>query len=455
MALDPHTAHLFDARLAQAQRTSRAPSAAAALIADGDVVWSGAAGRTNGRPDGEPASTTTQYRIGSITKTFTAVLTLRLVDDGLVGLSDPIVEHLPELAEQLPGVRVSELLTHGAGLPAETEGAWWERSAGRTWDELRPSIRLLHRPGRRFHYSNVGFAIAGELVGRLRGSTWWECLQREVLLPLGLSDTTYAPTEAAARGLAVHPYADLLHDEPATDTLAMAPAGQLWSTVHDLAAFATFLAGGDEAVLSEELRREMQLPALVNDEPGSAYSRAYGFGLDIINDAGQRFIGHGGSMPGHQSALRIDPETGDGAVHLVNSTAGLELDAIALVREFRARQPRIAPGWTAEPATTDAATTDAADLVGTWFWGPRPHLLTCEGTGLRLAPLAGGRGSRFTADGAGGWTGRDEYFAGERLTVHRDADGAPAYLDLGSFRFTRTPYDPAGDIPGGAGTGWR
>lgn len=450
MPLDPHLTHLFDARLATAQRASRAPSAAAALIAGGEVVWSGAVGHVDGRDSGEKATTATQYRIGSITKTFTAVLTLRLVDDGLVALTDPVAQHLPELTDKLPGVRVSELLTHGAGLPAETEGAWWERSHGRTWDELQSSIRPLHRPGRRFHYSNVGFAIAGELVGRLRKSTWWDSLQQEVLQPLGLRETTYAPTDAAAPGLAVHPYADLLHEEPATETLAMAPAGQLWSTVHDLAAFAKFLAYGDERVLSDELRREMQIPALINDDPGSAYTRAYGFGLDIINSGGQRFIGHGGSMPGHQSTLKIDPGTGDGVVELVNSTAGLALDTIGLVRELREHVPQIASAWTA-----DAPAPEALDIVGTWFWGPRPHVLTVEGTHLRLAPVSGGRGSRFASDAAGGWVGLDEYFAGERLTVHRDGSGGAPYLDLGSFRFTRTPYDPAGDIPGGAGTGWR
>lgn len=451
MTLDPALTHLLDTRLADAQRSSRAPSATAALIGDGEVVWSGAAGRTNGRPHGEPATTATQYRIGSITKTFTAVLVLRLVDDGLAGLTDSVAQHLPELADRLPGARVSELLTHGAGLPAETEGAWWERSHGRSWGELQSSIRPIHRPGRRFHYSNVGFAVAGELVARLRSSTWWDRLEQEVLQPLGLRETTYAPTHAAAPGLAVHPYADLLHDEPATDTLAMAPAGQLWSTVHDLAAFAKFLAYGDERVLSDDLRREMQIPALINDDPGSAYTRAYGFGLDIINADGQRFIGHGGSRPGHQSSLKIDPETGDGVVQLVNSTAGLDLDGIALLRQLRTHVPRTSPEWTA-----DVAPSDVLDIVGTWFWGPRPHLLTREDGGrLRLRPVHGGRGSRFTPGGPDTWTGLDEYFAGERLTVRRDPRGAATHLDLGSFRFTRTPYDPGGDIPGGVGTGWR
>ena len=126
------------------------------------------------------------------------------------------------------------------------------------------------------------------------------------------------------------------------------------------------------------------------------------------------------------------------------------LDTIGLVRTLRKHSAHIGTGWTAEPPAPDVV-----DIVGTWFWGPRPHVLTAEGSQLRLAPVGGGRGSRFASDAAGGWIGLDEYFAGERLTVHPGQGGGAAYLDLGTFRFTRTPYDPSGDIPGGTGTGWR
>lgn len=452
MPLDDHTRTLLDARLAQGQRLGRVPSVVAGLLSDGDLVWTGAAGTLDGRPDGPTPQANTQYRIGSITKTFTAVLTLRLVQDGLVDLTDPVATHLPELADRLPGVRVSELLTHGSGLPAETDGAWWERSAGRTWQELLPSVRPLYRPGRRFHYSNVGFAVAGELVARLRGGTWWERLQQEVVAPLGLVDTTYHPREDAAPGLAVHPYADLLHDEPATDTLAMAPAGQLWSTVSDLALFAGFLARGDEKVLADELRLEMQVPAMINDEPGAGWSRSYGFGLDVLNLDGTRYIGHGGSMPGFQSALRIDPATGDGVVLLMNNTAGIDLPALSLVDLMHQQQPRVAPAWSAAPPSKPA---EIGELAGTWFWGPRAHVLRIAHDGaLELTPAGSGRGSRFRPTGPDTYLGTDEYFAGEILTVHRTA-GHADHLDLGSFRFTRTPYDPQGDVPGGTGEGWR
>ncbi len=453
MQFEEPTDRLLAAHLAAAQRAARAPSVAAGVLADGALAWSGAAGRIDGRPDGEPASPATQYRIGSITKTFTAVLALRLVQDGLVALTDPIGDHLPELADTLPGVRISELLTHGAGLPAETDGDWWERSPGRTWAQLLPSIRQIHRPGRRFHYSNSGFAVLGELASRLRGPSWSALVQSQIVGPLGMTHTSYDPGPNAAPGLAVHPYADLLHDEPATDTLAMAPAGQLWSTVGDLAKFATFLARGNADVLGDELRREMQVPALINDAPGESWSRAYGFGLDIVNRDGVRYIGHGGSMPGHQAVIRVDPETGDGVVLLVNNTAGLGIDPLGLLDLARRHSPRRTPEWTAA-APADRAT--AAALTGTWFWGPRPHTVTSHGDGtLRLLPVGGnGRGSSFVPAADGAWVGVDEYFAGERLTA-LPSPQEPTHLDVAGFRFSRTPYDPRADIPGGTGDGWR
>lgn len=354
---------------------------------------------------------------------------------------------------------MGELLNHGSGLYAETLGDWWERSAGRSWEELLPSIRRAHRPGARFHYSNVGFAVAGRLVtevlgtGRSRG--WWGVIQDRILTPLGMRATTYSPTANAAPGLAIHPHADLLHDEPATDTGAMAPAGQLWSTIGDLSVFARFLTYGDPAVLPDDLRTAMHIPSLICDVPGESWSRAYGLGLDVVNRGGTRYVGHGGSMPGFQSVLRIDPSTGDGVILLVNDTAGIDLDAIGLLEASLALEPKVAQPWqVSSELDSGSHAHDLLPLTGTWYWGTRAHLLTVgPGDTLRLEPVHDGRGSRFEPTGPEEWRGLDDYFAGEILAVRRAADGAP-YLDLASFRLTRTPYDPEADIPGGVGRGW-
>ena len=100
-----------------------------------------------------------------------------------------------------------------------------------------------HPAGRRFHYSNPGFALLGALVGRLRGQDWTEALRREIL-DLGMARTTTSPEPPHARGFAVHPWADAMQLEPAEPTGLMAPAGELWSTADDLCRFAAFLLDG-------------------------------------------------------------------------------------------------------------------------------------------------------------------------------------------------------------------
>jgi hypothetical protein len=274
-----------------------------------------------------------------------------------------------------------------------------------------------------------------------------------VLAPLGLLRTTLRPVPPAAPGFAVHPWADLLLPEPAHDTGAMAPAGQLWSTASDLARFAAFLLGDTADVLDPATLEEMTEPALVDysHEPWSAY----GLGLWVFDAGdGHRIVGHGGSMPGFLAALFIEPQQGTGAVALANSTAGLDAslfhDMLGIVRTC---EPTVPPEWS--PA--QKVDRDLLDLLGVWHWGPSPFTLRLCGDGLlQLAPLGEGtRWSRFRRRDGGAWVGLDGYFAGEELRAGR-RDGAAIALEVATFVFTRTPYDPQAPVPGGVDdAGWQ
>ncbi|WP_323132284.1 serine hydrolase domain-containing protein, partial [Kineococcus indalonis] len=173
---------------------------------------------------------------------------LRCVEDGLTGLDEPLGAHLPELgARGVGALTVGQLLGQASGLQAETDGPWWERTPGGDWRELLPLLgpgALRHRAGTRFHYSNLGYGVLGELLGRLRGAAWDEVVAGQFLRPLGMDRTSTRPRGPAARGFAVHPWADVLLPEPEHDAGAMAPAGQLWSTVEDLARWAGVVADG-------------------------------------------------------------------------------------------------------------------------------------------------------------------------------------------------------------------
>lgn len=441
-------------RLRREQADQRLPSIAAAVVRGGETVWAGGAGTVDGHPEGIAATALTQYRIGSITKSMVAVAVLRLAEQGLIDLTDPIRLHLPELDPSLDRVSVLALLSQSGGLAAETSGPWWERSDGLTWEELLPSIRRVDLPGRRFHYSNVGYAVLGRLLEQVREQPWHEVLAAEIFKPLRMTRTTITPKGRHAPGLAVHPDAPLLHREPHTDTGAMAPAGQLWSTARDLGRWAGFLIVGDDRVLGSRLLREAQQPGMVADTASGSWERSYGLGFDVRNTGDRRLIGHGGSMPGFQASVMVDIEDASGVCLLTNSTAGPSATvARDLIEVLDTHQPAAVRTWHAE--TLSVGADQIADLVGEWYWGPRPYRLRMlSDDRLELGPVGGGaRWSAFERTGDDTWVGRDDYWTGETLRVVRT--GGVTYLDLGSFRLSRRPYAPDADIPGGVDTdGW-
>jgi CubicO group peptidase (beta-lactamase class C family) len=435
----PATRRALTHRVAVGQAEGRTPTLAAAVVRDGGQAWFGSRSMLDGHePDGD-----TQYRIGSLTKTFIAVLVMRLRDEGRLDLADLLGKHLD--AGEAAGATIAQLLAHTAGLASETPGPWWERSPG----ELRPGLADIlspapHPAGRLFHYSNPGYGLLGALIGQLRGHGWEEALRQEILDPLGMARTTLAPQEPHARGFAVHPWADVMQLEPADPAGLMAPAGELWSTAEDLCRFAVFLLDGDDRVLPAVTLAEMRAPASPpGDEAGAG---GYGLGLQLFRHDGRMLYGHSGSMPGFLATLCVSPADGVGAITLANATSGPDIGGIAfdLVRVVTDNEPRRPDRWQPLPEVDQALLA----LTGPWYWGPRAYVLRLVADrGLELAPATGrGRASQFRAEPDGTWTGLDGYYTGETLRLVSGADGTVDHLDLGSFVFTREPYGADGPL---------
>jgi hypothetical protein len=252
----------------------------------------------------------------------------------------------------------------------------------------------------------------------------------------------------------VHPWADVLLPEPMQEYGPMAPAGEMWSTVDDLARFAAFLLDGDERVLRTETLGEMRSPASAPE--AGAWDSGYGLGTQLLRRDDRLLSGHTGSVPGFLACVWVSPDDGLGAVVLTNTTSGVPIGGLTadLLELVADREPRIPAPWKPLPHVDPAV----LDLAGPWFWGPAPFVLRPLADGfVELSPLSGnGRGSRMRPAGDSTWTGLTGYFAGEPLRVGRDATGAVTHLDLGTFVFTRRPYDPAAVIPGGVEPpGWR
>ena len=191
----------------------------------------------------------------------TAVLVLQCRDDGLLDLDDPIGTHLPgdrvRRRHDAPAARAR--LRHAERAGRAVVGAVTGR-AGRPAARRQRRVRRGVRAEEHYHYSNLGFALLGEVVARLRGEPWMALVQSRILDPLGMRRTSYLPEEPHAQGFSVHHLRGTLTEEPAHDTGAMAPAGQLWSTIEDLARFAAFVSLGNPAVLADESLAEMRQP---------------------------------------------------------------------------------------------------------------------------------------------------------------------------------------------------
>lgn len=438
------TSRRLDALLSREQAAARLPSVVAGVVRDGALAWCGSRGSHTG---GQAPSADTQYRIGSITKTMTAVLVMQLRDEGRLDLGDLLGDHLPGVAYGERTLR--SLLSHSSGMESEPAGPWWERSPGRSFEELASALadtRPPHPPGATYHYSNAAFGLLGEVVARLRGCTWWEATQRWVLEPLGMRRTTYLPEAPAATGYSVHHFANTLTPEPAHDAGAMAPAGQVWSTVEDLGRYAGFLLGGDPKVLTADTLTEMATPQ--SGAAAAGLAGGHGLGLRLSAGGSGTMVGHTGSMPGFLAGLFVDRVRRTGAVALANGThgmrcEGLPLDLLATVEEL---EPSPVPPW----RPNDSVPSQVEEVLGVWHWGNTALAFSWTGEEVAVTQLATGLAAyRFRPREDGTFVGTVGYHHGETLRVVRNDDGSVNHLECATFVYTRVPYDPAAPIPGG------
>lgn len=417
---------MADARplLDDLQRTGRLPSVVLGVLRDGELAWAGGAGEVPG-----PVAHT-RYRIGSITKTFVAVAVLRLRDAGLLDLDDPLAQHLPDSA--YGAVTLRQLLSHTGGLQSEPVGSWWERSPGvdrATLLAANDGSGAVAEPGVWFHYSNLGYALLGAVVEEVRGRGWWDVVRTELLEPLGMDGTSYDAVAPHAQGTSVDHFLGTLVDEPHHDTGAMAPAGQAWSTLTDLARWARFLVEGHPDVLTAQTLAEMARP-----QPAAP---AYGLGLRVVSTDGREFVGHTGSMPGFLASCFVERESGNGVVALANATLGLPTADLPRLVHVADHPTGTKPPWR---PTTDVPAL-IAEVAGLWFWGTTAVELRWSNDQLELRTIANGAHSgTFALTAEGALLGTEGYHRGETMVVHRDATDGVDRLECATFVYTRTPY---------------
>ncbi|HEU5108386.1 MAG TPA: serine hydrolase domain-containing protein [Micromonosporaceae bacterium] len=431
----------------RAQSDGRVPAVAAAVHRADRAPW---AFQVGGSGTDRDLDAQTQFRIGSVTKTFTATLVMQCRDDGLLDLDDPVSRHLDVPAHG--EMTIARALSHTAGIQREPHGDVWDTMRPPETERLLAELERVERvlpPGRRFHYSNLALSVLGHLVGRLRGGTWEEVLAERILRPLGLDATTVLPTERAATGFLVDAYSDHARPEAPTDFRAVGPAAQLWSTASDMARWAAFLADParmdpDGAVLPAATVDEMRWPRTVTDE--DLWSAGFGLGL-IVVPQGERVVhvGHDGGMPGFLAGVygrrggRDTPPALGGAVlgSAGNGVAVLDLVHKLLAAAVEQDPADIAPWRPGEPAPPAYRSA-----LGPW-WGEGFAFDFRWRDGRLTARQADAPADRPPAvfepvdgrpDVLRTVSGRE---AGELLRLTRDETGAVARMHWATYRFTR------------------
>lgn len=347
--------------LAADQRERRLPAIAAAVLRDGEPIWESAIGAADVEA-GIEATPDTQFRCGSITKTFTAAAIMQLRDAGKLDLEDTLDVHV-EGAAHKPSIR--RLLSHASGLQRETQDDSWLTLRFAPPDELLATLEsaeMVLPSGARFHYSNLAYALLGIVVERVSGLRYTDYVRERLFEPLGLSRLSFEPEPPAAKGYVGQPYADRVWNAIDVETGAWASAGQLWGTVGDLCRWGAFLADPDESVLATKSAEEMRTVQVIADH--ERWTAGYGLGLALRRDGERILAGHSGSMPGFIAMLFFSPADKVVTAALTNESHGLIGDlALALVRTTVEEWPVAPEAWGVGEPPPD----DVLPLLGTWF----------------------------------------------------------------------------------------
>ncbi|HZT52795.1 MAG TPA: serine hydrolase domain-containing protein, partial [Gaiellaceae bacterium] len=386
---------------------------------------------------GLEATADTQYRIGSITKSFTAAAILQLRDAGLLDLEDTLDRHV-EGAAHRPSIR--RLLSHTSGLQRETHDDSWLTLRFAPAEELLETLAQAEQvlpPGARFHYSNLAYALLGIVVERVSGLPYVDYVRERLLEPLGLRRISFEPQPPAATGYLVQPYADGVWETIEVGTGAWASAGQLWGTVADLCRWGAFLADPDERVLARSSAEAMRTVQAIDDH--ERWLAGYGLGLQLRRDGERILVGHGGSMPGFIARLFVSPRERIAAAALTNESGANLVDlGLGLVRATVEEWPVAPEPW--RPGAPPPE--DVAPLLGIWFM---------EATSLVFRWREGRLEARsedardweppsvFERETADRWRTISGPERGEALRVERSSDGSVVRLVWAGYPVTREP----------------
>jgi len=382
------------------------PAVSIALVDGQEVVWADGFGMRD-PAGGVEASAQTVYRVGSVSKLFTDIGVMQLVERGELELDAPILRYLPDLpaGSPLAEVTLRQLTSHRTGLIREPP-------VGHYFDDTDPTLaetvasfaasRQVYPRESRIKYSNAGIATVGYVLERVTGEPFASYLESAVLEPMGLTRSSFQQRPDLMADLAsatMWTYHGETFPAPGFP-LGMAPAGSMYSTVEDLASFASALfrihGGATGEVVEPATLAAMWTPQF---SESSAFS-GYGIGFSLSELDGRRRVGHGGAIYGFATTLQVLPD--DGLAVVVVTSLDVANTVVERVAEFGLRAMVAAGDGEVIPAPVPPGAVDAdraRALDGRYSDGQLGARLTERNGGLFYQRDDGGTRTRLRALG--------------------------------------------------------
>ncbi|MBC7894563.1 MAG: serine hydrolase [Cytophagaceae bacterium] len=367
-----------------------------ALVDDQQTVWARGFGIADSST-GRQATAETVYRVGSVSKLFTDIGVMQLVERGEVDLDAPVQQYLPTFTPQNPSgkaITLRQLMSHYSGLVREPPAGHYFDDSGTSLEAMVASLNstaLVYPPETRQKYSNAAIGTVGYLLQVKGGEAFATWLQRHVLDSLGLTDSSFEPREDLVARMArgeMWTYHGTSFEAP-NFQLGMAPAGSMYSTMPDLARFMSALFNGGQGSKGRVLRAET-LEAMWKPQYAAANARTgagLGFHIGMLDSA--RTVNHGGAIYGFATQLSALPDEKLGVAVSASKdgvnalTERIATEALRLMRAAKAGNPVPTIDTTSRvPAAL------ASQLAGTWGTRDRPVVVTVRDSTPVLASFA-------------------------------------------------------------------
>jgi CubicO group peptidase (beta-lactamase class C family)/D-alanyl-D-alanine dipeptidase len=343
------------------------------VVVEGDrILWAKGMGWAD-RDKKIPAHMGTVYRIGSVSKLFTDMAIMQMVERGRIDLDAPVQKYIPEFRPRNgtgKAITLRQLMSHRSGLVREPP-------AGHYFDPTTPTLArtiaslnrtsLVYPPESRTKYSNAAIATAGYALEKINRQPFAQYLKRSVLEPLGLMHSSFEPTEETKKNLAgayMWTIDGRVFEAPRFE-LGMSPAGSMYSTITDLGLFLTALIDKGRGVIKPETFDEMITPQFAP----AGQKTGYGIGFRISDFEGRRLIGHGGAIYGFATTLAalIDDRLGVAVVATKDSVNAVtdRIARFALKAMLAVRNNKPIP----QPEITAPLDADTSQLEGRYVKG--------------------------------------------------------------------------------------